>query len=53
MATTRGMKVSFSWRMRARVGGSVAALGASWMKTMTLDSSEPVRGAGFSTRRAP
>src|SRR6187549_3983114 len=49
IATTRGMKVSFAWRIWARVGGSVTALGASWMKTITLDTSEPARGAGFST----
>jgi len=29
------------------------AVGASWTKTMTLDSSEPALGAAFSTRRDP
>ena len=53
IATTRGEKASLSWRMRARVIGSVDPFGASRMKTMTLETSDPIRGAGFSTRRAP
>src|SRR4029078_8962759 len=45
IATTRGTNVSLSWRMRAVVNGSGVTFGASWMKTMTLASSEPDRGA--------
>src|SRR6185295_10615527 len=51
IATTRGWNVSPSCRMRAPRSGNGDAFGASWMKTMTLDSSDSGLGGALSTRR--